>query len=689
MPTPDELALQLPEGAERRKSPEAKKPDETDIALEQGNWNVIDARLLQERQGGVVEIQDFAQRVGDEPELGSLAADEAALTDRELADAQERTKTKIEEVKAEAGPVQAEAPAPAAEAAPAEAPAESKPAERPAETKATSEPAEKAAAATPEAAELAEAEAQLAEIHAEAMVGKENPREAEIKKRMEEIHQEMLGWSSQLRGNPSPEAAKNIKEKRNALFRESGQLRAELDSLEKKRKADEAAKAEAEEVDRGWSELHAAAMAEPAPDAAGESVKPMPVGEAGEGQGEREADAEKMKGVREAIGSVAWEVKQAGGDVSAETKDKLRRLSNDLFDLETSANPPPGVENVREQLQHLTQSLFHTEDPAERLKALDAFFAENPGLDVERAGAEEEAADEEEASGAEKKGVPEQVEQPTPDSFESLADVSIQAFEIGEGDFKEFFDDNGGARHARAVGEVDAASALRSKKIEELRQAQPSTPAEAAVVNEAIAALEEANKLAELRKKQWEQQKLLNQAMKAERLLSEDISETQAELEEVNGMLENNPNDVNLIKHKAALEQRMDSQGREFANSVAWQDKQRDLIKQLGLEIATRQKNLKARMEGAAKNAKAQADLALLAESSKVYDERITGTTLGTPEEAVEKGIVGAVKTVVDLVHAEKPGENLVEKVSGGVKSVVDFVLKPPSGGSGNKHHSG
>lgn len=677
MPTPDELALQRPEGEGPKKPPAEKPPDETDVALDQGNWNVIDGQLLQERRGGVVEVQEFSQRVATEPELGALATDEAALTDREIGAAQDRAKTSIESVKqevsaapaAEAPPVvqiEKVASAPAvAEAPPVQPAAEAKPAEQ--------APIAKAQEAAPAAESPAAPEARA-----------ESPREKEIKARMEAIHKEMMVLSARLRENPPADEAKKIRESRNQLFRESGQLRGELDSLEKKRQGAEAAQAEMAEVDKGWSEIHAAAMAGTEAAPSGEPVELTPIVAVGESpEAAEKGKQEKMKGIRSDIGVIAREIRASKGELSDEARTKLKDMSGALFDLETIGTPPAGLDELRKLHQELSQALFHAEKPQDRLKALAVLFQENPDLESAPAAGEETAEEAAEGEGLpepEKRGVPESVPAPDADSFESLMDIDVQAFEIGEGDFAEFFKKDNGARYALAIAGVDQAIGARKAKIESLKQAKPDKPADAALLNETIAALEEANRLAELRKKQWETQKLLSAALDALPLHDAAISETQLELDEVNGMLENNPNDPQLIKQRVSLLLRLEQQGNESTRAYATVDKMRQDIEGLSREIAEGKQNAKARKETAAKNAKIQSDLA-------IYPERVTGTTMVTPEEAleragesVERGLVSGVSTVVGIIHAEGgPGAALVNKASEVAKSVVDFVLKPPA----------
>jgi len=571
---------------------------------------------------------------------------------------------------AEAAPAESTAEAKAAEQAPtAETPAVETPALPVAEASSVEKTAETSTEAKSEAAELAEAEAQLTEIHAEAMASKESSREAEIKKRMEEIHQEMTGLSARLRENPPADEAKKIKEKRNALFRESAELRRELDSLQKQTQA-----------------------AEAAPATTAETIEPMPINEVGPTPEKREAANEKLKGIREGIGSIAREVRAANGEVSDEVKNKLRDLSNSLFDLETSGVAPVGLENVREQLQHLTQSLFYDDDPAERLKSLKVFFAENPDFDQEQPAAAE-AGEEEYEYVVKRLGIPERPTLPEAGNFDALMNIEVSAFAIAEGDFEDFFDKENGSRYKAALEDVDAGIRLREALILELSKSQPKTNAERQLVAEKINNLKEANRLVSLRKQQWEMQRELHDSQKVDKLRYTEIAETQAELDEISRMLEENPNDGNLIKAVASLEMQLEHQSQEYQHFLAWMAKQAEKIEVLGAEIAAGIKTLHSAKEKTAQTAK---QVALEKENASAAEYGVQGhgqvlaeakleAGVKSVSEAVGEGISKGVSGLVDILHGGKEGDMIsaVHETLQAPGKAANFVIEKVKKGSG------
>jgi hypothetical protein len=674
MATNDELALQLqeveaPKGPPAEKPPAEKPPDATDIALEQGNWNVIDNRLLEARQGGVVEVQNFAQQVANEPELGALAADEAALTDREIAAVQERTKVAIDQVKMEPGQTPAaELNAPAAPAGPAEQPAvalpsaESAPLQKPAEAEpapATMEPTAK-----PESTELAEVMAQADALHAEAMAGSESPRETEVKKRMEEIHQEMLGLSAQLRGGVPEELSKRIRERRNALMRESAGLRNELDNLEKQRTQAESAKREEAEVDKGWEEIHAAAVAEPAAPETGASKV--------------EQRSEAVRSLRADLGGLAKQLRQNGGYFTDGMVAEFGAIKSNVEAMAKVAKTPD-IDNLLENIAHFGLLLDPASSPdaGDRLKGLNQFFSENPDLDAPGAEAAEDASAEAETPA--KKGIPERAELPPEGDFEALIAIEGAAFAVAAEDFGDFFDKENGARYSAALEDLEAGNDLRQNLVDELSKTIPKTEADKELIGERIKWLKEATRLADMRMRQWEMQKLLHESIKTNGQHDAEIAETQLELDEVSRMLEANPNDNNLIKRQAALEMQLDNQSREYQTKLAWQDKQSQDIQTLGAEIAKGIKLLKgAKQEVARASAKAVAE----GESQKVGEYGVKGHGQELVETTIEKSISKGVSGVVDIMGGGEDTD-MISAVHGIIKApkkIAESLGKKSSG---------
>lgn len=659
MATNDELPLQLqeveaPKGPPGEKPPAEKPPDATDIALEQGNWNVIDNQMLEARQGGVVEVQDFARSVANEPELGALATDEAALTDREIATVQERAKASIDEVKQEAGQISAaEVQVPVAQVGPAEIPAvaptvvEPAPLQAPAEAKPASTVVE--AAAKPESTELKEAMAQVDELQAEAMASPESPREAEIKNRMNEIHQEMLGLSAQLRGGVPEDQAKKIRERRNALMRESAGLRNELDGLEKARTQAEPAKLETVTAE----------------------IPTVP--EAGSSKVEQRAEA--VKSLRADLGGLAQQLRKNEGYFTDEMVAEFGAIKANVEGMAKVAKTPD-VENLLENIAHfgLLLDAATSPDASDRLKGLDQFFSENPDLDIAEGKVVEVAP---EAEAPAKKGIPERMALPEAGNFDALIDIEGAAFAIDSADFGDFFDKENGARYMEAQDDVEQGSVLRQNLIDELSKASPQTEAEKVSIGEQIRALKEANRLVDMRLRQWEMQKLLHESIKTNGQHDADIAETQMELDEISRMLEANPNENHFIKRKAALELQLDNQSREYQNKLAWQDTQSQEIQSLGIDIAEGIKRLKNAKEEAAKAvAKAKAG-----EVEKVGDYGVKGHGQELIEDSIEKNISKGVSGVVDIMGGGEDTD-MISAVHGIIKApgkIADSLGKKSS----------
>jgi hypothetical protein len=640
MATNDELSLQLqeveaPKGPPGEKPPAEKPPDATDIALEQGNWNVIDNQMLEARQGGVVEVQSFANSVANEPELGTLATDEAALTDREIATVQERAKASIDEVKQEAGQISpAEVQASVAQVGSSEIAAVAPTVVEPAPLQAPAEA--KPASTVMDSTELEEAMAQVDELQTEAVASPESPREAEIKNRMNEIHQEMLGLSAQLRGGVPEEQAKKIREKRNALMRESASLRNELDRLEKARAQAEPAKLETV------------------------TAETPTVPEAGANKVEQRAEA--VKSLRADLGGLAQQLRKNEGYFTDEMVAEFGAIKANVEGMAKVAKTPD-VENLLENIAHfgLLLDAATSPDASDRLKGLDQFFSENPDLDVAEEKASEVAP---EAEAPANKGIPERMALPEAGNFDALIAIEGAAFAIDPADFGDFFDKENGARYAEAQEDVEQGNVLRQSLIDELSKASPQTEAEKVSIGEQIRALKEANRLVDMRLRQWEMQKLLHESIKTNGQHDADIAETQMELDEISRMLEANPNENNFIKRKAALELQLDNQSREYQNKLAWQDTQSQEIQSLGIDIAEGIKRLKGAKEEAAKAvAKAKAG-----EVEKVGDYGVKGHGQELIEASIEKNISKGVSGVVDIMGGGEDTD-MISAVHGIIKA--------------------
>ncbi len=787
MATSDELNLQAEAQVEaKKKAPAEKPPAETDIAIEQGNFNVIDERMLAARNGGVVEVKEFGQTVDPKQELGSLAQDESVLTDREIGDRLEQARTEIKQVQIEATPQVAETPKPADTIPPeiaanpellkmyelmqqakddqerikqqmeadhkqqrekleAEkaAAAEQVKAEKPAETAAPAaeaasqaaeapKPAEAVAAsaeAVPQAAEapspavaevnteilvagLAVAEsaaqpvAEAAPQAAEAPASAEQPaaapeaKEADAQEQLKAIHEAIRNSLPALREAAAKGDLDAVKRGYRRLIRDyhedkfaQSALRPAMSELNKRINAidgalkatvaDEAQRAKlinkaldgleqflavpaVQEAAKPTAAAEATPAAGPALDAGPAPAEAprmeevpvagaLPESSAAVETESKENLAETIRECRGQTGSIARELWKNEGYLTDSMPDDFKKLKEQLEKLPKDGL---GVENLKEVIDHLGMILdpVASPDAAQKMKALKQFFAENPDL---------APTDEAEESGEEveyvlkRLGIPERPKLPEAGDFGGLIDIEGTAFAIDKGDFADFFDKDNGSRYKSALEDAAAGNALRDKLIQELVRSQPKDEAERSLINGKINLLKEANRLVDLRKKQWDMQKTLHEGMKVNGLHETSIAETQADLDEVSRMLEDNPNDPNLAKRKASLEMQLESQSNEYQNALAWQNKQTEDIDKLGLEINAGIAGLKLGAENLAKAAKAKEQEKNLGPDVGEYG------VAGHGQELVEDKLASGAKTAADIAG---------EGISKGVSTLVDLM---------------
>lgn len=703
--------------AELPKKPAAEKPPgELDVAIEAGNWNVVDEKLLEEKKGAIVEVRTFAESVANDPELGTLSHDQDALVDRETSDAHERASTEIRSIRQAAGEVAPAAPASPPEkppepsvqveatpTAPPAAPSEKLPQVPDLET-AHPEPIAEAAQSvvepaapnlphvpnliTPEAeaaqaaeqkALEAEAEAQLSEIHADAMP---NAAEEKAQVRMKEILQEMDGLRLKLKENPSNK--QELMQRRQALALEGRNVQDEIKKLAAE-KAKQEQSAQLAEAEADLTAIHAEATAAPAAPSA-EVIQPQRIIEAGF---TAEEQAEAVKSSRDELGALARGLRDGEGYMTDEIVEKFKQLRNRVDNLQTRGADMQGVQ----EMMHHFGMLLNAEaspDAADRLKGLNEFFNENPDLaseaapetDEERFARMAKEADAVFKAGQEEQRKKEEIERrqqkapemPKLEDIKGLVDVLSTAPEIGEADFKSFFEDYNGAEYGMAQKNLDAVMGQRGAKIKELLALKPEGEERKKKIQEQIACLQLANRISAMRKEQWAKQDGLFKAQKALELDGTAILETQQELSEVASMLDANPNDENLRKRKAQLEQQLEFQEREQTGRLAAIETQKKEIESLGAEIT---RGVKA-LEGL------KQDIDKPAAEDPIW-ARPTSTNLPSPEEMLEKGINRLGEGFAALGGQYDIGEmafGAIGKIFSALESAVDKI---PGGTKGGK----
>jgi hypothetical protein len=384
------------------------------------------------------------------------------------------------------------------------------------------------------------------------------------------------------------------------------------------------------------------------------------VPEAGANKVEQRAEA--VKSLRADLGGLAQQLRKNEGYFTDEMVAEFGAIKANVEGMAKVAKTPD-VENLLENIAHfgLLLDAATSPDASDRLKGLDQFFSENPDLDVAEEKASEVAP---EAEAPANKGIPERMALPEAGNFDALIAIEGAAFAIDPADFGDFFDKENGARYAEAQEDVEQGNVLRQSLIDELSKASPQTEAEKVSIGEQIRALKEANRLVDMRLRQWEMQKLLHESIKTNGQHDADIAETQMELDEISRMLEANPNENNFIKRKAALELQLDNQSREYQNKLAWQDTQSQEIQSLGIDIAEGIKRLKGAKEEAAKAvAKAKAG-----EVEKVGDYGVKGHGQELIEASIEKNISKGVSGVVDIMGGGEDTD-MISAVHGIIKA--------------------
>ncbi|MFA5185127.1 MAG: hypothetical protein WC551_01440 [Patescibacteria group bacterium] len=590
----------------------------------------------------------------------------------------------LSKVRNVASPTSAEAPpAPAAETKPAEKPVEAPPVKapempnlepvapvvpdlvvespKPRVPEASALPAEPVLPpipdlVTPEAAAAQAAEKKAEEesvdagfdaLHAEAM-----PQSAEAKAqaRMAEILQEMDGLRLKIKENPANKQA--LLQRRQALALEG---RGVQDSIKKLKQEALAAQnqAELDEIDAGFTEMHEEAM------------------------GAEAKQFEALKSARSELMSIAKDLEANGGKITDDMANRFKALRDKIDDLETAGAP---AKNLQEMMHHfgMIMNPETSPDEAARLGGLKEFFNENPDeQEAPKAETEEEtnarlAKEAEEAFEVRKKQEDLMKRQQEGPKLPALADIvglvdlASSAPEVGEADFKSFFEEYNGAEYGIALKKLDGVMGQRDAKIKELLAVKPEGERHKKKIDEQIACLKLANQISAMRKEQWAKQNEAFKAQKAIDLISADIADTQEELVEVNSMLEDNPNDPNLLRTKARLEQQMEHQGNELVQHVNARDRLKEDLKGLDKEIKLGTTGL----EGL----KRDIDKPPEAEDIK---PRPSGTPGMSPEEAFEKGMAnlgfGVSKVAAGLTEWMSQ-DDIGEAAFGAVGKIFDAL---------------
>ncbi len=509
---------------------------------------------------------------------------------------------------------------------------------------------------TPEAAAAQAAEKKAAEesvdagfdaLHAEA-----TPQSAEAKAqaRMAEILQEMDGLRLKIKENPANKQA--LLQRRQALALEG---RGVQDSIKKLKQEALAAqnKAELDEIDAGFDEMHEDAM------------------------GAEAKQFEALKSARGELMSIAKDLEANGGKITDDMANRFKALRDKIDDLETAGAP---AKNLQEMMHHfgMIMNPETSPDEAARLGGLKEFFNENPDeQEAPKAETEEEtnarlAKEAEEAFEVRKKQEDLMKRQQEGPKLPALADIvglvdlASSAPEVGEADFKSFFEEYNGAEYGIALKKLDGVMGQRDAKIKELLAVKPEGERHKKKIDEQIACLKLANQISAMRKEQWAKQNEAFKAQKAIDLISADIADTQEELVEVNSMLEDNPNDPNLLRTKARLEQQMEHQGNELVQHVNARDRLKEDLKGLDKEIKLGTTGL----EGL----KRDIDKPPEAEDIK---PRPSGTPGMSPEEAFEKGMAnlgfGVSKVAAGLTEWMSQ-DDIGEAAFGAVGKIFDAL---------------
>ncbi len=339
-------------------------------------------------------------------------------------------------------------------------------------------------------------------------------------------------------------------------------------------------------------------------------------GAEGERPAKLETPQEKVLKLRDEVGDMVGVLAAGHG---AEAVALLAAVRARAADLEKAGAPS---DDLKSNLEHL-EMIAAIPDEAQRKEALQVFKDENPDLAPAPAAANQ----------AEKKPLPERGEvQKGRDDVSKHLQLDSVAFAVKPEQFEDFFSANNGARHHAALEDLNSSINEREKKIQDLQNLRPAK-ADLAYVGEQIAALKFANDLCQLRRQQWEKQQQLHEAKKVWELQNTDLAETKDELREVTSMLNDHPEDRELVKRKESLERQEESQ-------TAALDSNDKFIAQQTSDLGHLDAALKQGMD---KVSALQSDLKREAEAEP--DFIVTGGDFD-PEALIEKGFNVAGKAI-------------------------------------------
>ncbi len=401
-------------------------------------------------------------------------------------------------------------------------------------------------------------------------------------------------------------------------------------------------------------------MEEPIAASAAETEQP----EAGKENKEKEINE-----LYQGIGAVARELRKQEGFTTDEMLAQFKDVSDKALDLERTSSGTDAFKKMGTAREHLFRIIYGLSDPGERLKALDAFFQENPDLEGE--------AEEEEAETAERPAasLPPRPEMPEFDDFEGMMQVESWAFAISPDQFHDFFVKKDGERYQLALKDMEDVMLTRQTLIDNLSKVAPINKAVGNKIRLQVEMLQSANEITEKRRAQWEKQKELH-------LGEERLTEVGAEVDKLHAERVELEGDVRRGKDLQVKINEFDHKNTELQQMIIYVEGLRKQVGDMDTDINNQLKRLQdskvllAQLEGKAKNAEAQA---IAAEEAKKRGVEVGMVGDWAPHEGVGAAVEGAfTKTADTFVDLTTSPSKVVENVIDALDSVGKGSSKKP-----------
>lgn len=340
--------------------------------------------------------------------------------------------------------------------------------------------------------------------------------------------------------------------------------------------------------------------------------------------------------IYQGIGEVARELRKQEGYTTDEMLAQFKDVSDKALDVERTSSGTEAYKKMGTAREHLFKIIYGLSDPGERLKALDAFFQENPDLEGE---AEEESEVVVERSAA---SLPRRPEMPEFDDFDGMMQVESWAFAVSPEQFHDFFIKKDGERHELALKDMEDIMLTRQTLIENLSKVAPINKAVGNKIRLQIEMLQSANEITEKRRAQWEKQKELHLGEQKMTEVSAEVDALHAERVEMEG-------DERRTKDLAGKLNEFDHKSTELQQMILYVEGLRKQVGDMDADINSQLKRLQdsktllAQLEGQAKAAQAQ--------GATEDEERKKGIELGmvgdwSPHEGAQAAFEGAGEAV-------------------------------------------